>query len=193
VEKLFGFDPSLIGGFWYGLFMDLSFAVVFLIGHFSRKLRLLPLYLVISVMSVMAIYPISMIALELVNSKVHLLEILVYAFSFGTFIFIATSEWLMRGGANRLTEKRGDKWPKEIDYLYLSLGACGIAISIARLPSAAENVAVPHLLGMLLLVTALVFRLIKTRAEVNEWNKAGRNNDPTGDAVITASPQSDRG
>jgi hypothetical protein len=38
----------------------------------------------------------------------------------------------------------------------------------------------------LILVTALVVRLVKIRAEINGWNKPGQNNDPAGDAIMTS-------
>jgi hypothetical protein len=47
-----------------------------------------------------------------------------------------------------------------------------------------ESISGGYILGALAGATALVLRMVKARAEVNDWNKAGRNNDPVGDAVI---------
>jgi hypothetical protein len=46
--------------------------------------------------------------------------------SYSAALFVFLSEILMTGGAARLTDKRGPKWTKEIDYVYLVLGAFGL-------------------------------------------------------------------
>jgi hypothetical protein len=75
------------------------------------------------------------------------------------------------GWAARLTEKRGAKWIKELDYVYLGLGSLGIVGSISRLPAVGGHYTRLDLLGPIVLTTALVVRLVKTRAEIDGWNR----------------------
>lgn len=85
--------------------------------------------------------------------------------------FTALSEVLMRGGGEWLTRKRGEKWTKEIDYVYLMLGAVGLLISVGQLSIVANKISLPSTLGPIALALALVLRAIKTRAEIAGWNK----------------------
>jgi hypothetical protein len=72
--------------------------------------------------------------------------------------------------AEWLTRKRGEQWVKEIDYLFLPLGAAGVVATAEKLESGSGPSRL-DMLGPLMLTTALVLRLIKTRAEIGEWNK----------------------
>jgi hypothetical protein len=66
-------------------------------------------------------------------------------------------------------------WVKELDYVYLLLGACGLAMSTNRLDVVSEKMSAPEYLGPFILATALVVRAIKTRVEINGWNKLRSN------------------
>src|SRR5258708_4016336 len=44
---------------------------------------------------------------------------------YGAGLFILLSELMVWGLARFLTSKRGDKWTKEMDYVYLTIGAAG--------------------------------------------------------------------
>jgi hypothetical protein len=81
------------------------------------------------------------------------------------------SDVLLWGGAEYLTRKRGGKWVKELDYIYLTLGAVGVFGSLTRFEVLTGRFTKIDILGPLLLATALVLRFIKTRAEIGEWNK----------------------
>jgi hypothetical protein len=48
--------------------------------------------------------------------------------SYGIFLFTLLSEIFMRGLAKRLTRTRGEKWIKELDYVYLTIGVAGVAL-----------------------------------------------------------------
>jgi hypothetical protein len=89
------------------------------------------------------------------------------------FVFIAASDALSSGLAEWLTEYRGERWVKEIEYVYLLLGSVGVAASIFRLEKSrgAGDLTLFDWFGPLVLSIALALRLVKTRAEVNEWNK----------------------
>jgi hypothetical protein len=97
--------------------------------------------------------------------------LLSFVFSYGALLYVLLSEMLLIGLARHLTKTRGENWPKELDYIYLALGAFGLANALNRMDAVTQNVVFPTFLSTTLLATALVVRLIKTRAEVNGWNK----------------------
>jgi hypothetical protein len=73
------------------------------------------------------------------------------------------------GLARRLTDKRGRNWIKELDYPYLLLGTIGLFVSMTKLSVVAGETSRYEVLGPLLVATAIVLRLIKTKAEIDEW------------------------
>jgi hypothetical protein len=70
-----------------------------------------------------------------------------------------------------LTNRRGEKWTKEMDYVYLAIGVIGILASVNRVEFMTGRFERTDILAPLLLVTAVVIRLIKTRAEIGGWNR----------------------
>jgi hypothetical protein len=86
-------------------------------------------------------------------------------------LFVLLSEAMLRGFANILTAKRGEKWTKEIDYVYLAIGSVGILASLSRIEVLTGRVMGTEILAPLVLTTAIVIRFIKTRAEIGGWNK----------------------
>jgi hypothetical protein len=92
-------------------------------------------------------------------------------FIYGVASFVALSTLLTEGLAHRLTKWRGEKWVKELDYVYLTLGCAGILASVNRLPFVTEKIDAGDLLAPVLLTTAIVIRFIKTRADIGGWNK----------------------
>lgn len=105
------------------------------------------------------------------QARIHYLDIVAATTVYATILFVALGEMLIRGGAAYLTKWRGEHWAKELDYVYLTLGAIGLAMSTNRLDVVDQRVSVPEYLGPFLLATALVVRALKTRVEINEWNK----------------------
>jgi hypothetical protein len=105
------------------------------------------------------------------SKSVPLRDVLLATSGYCISLFVTLSEILVRGGGAWLTGKRGDKWTKEIDYVYLVLGAGGLLLSVSQLSVVADKVSFPSTLGALCLATALVLRAIKTRAEIAGWNK----------------------
>ncbi|MEH2592225.1 hypothetical protein [Bradyrhizobium sp. AZCC 1721] len=87
-------------------------------------------------------------------------------------LYALICDGLRFGWAARLTKMRGEKWIKELDYVYLSLGALGILGSINRLDLAPSgHYTRLDFLGPIILTTALVVRFVKTRADIGGWNK----------------------
>jgi hypothetical protein len=91
---------------------------------------------------------------------------------YGVGLFVILGD-LMLNGAKYFTRKRGAKWTKELDYFYLAIGSVGILIALNRVGSLTgrfEGIDI-HVIAPLFLTTAVVIRFIKTRAEIEEWNK----------------------
>jgi hypothetical protein len=98
-------------------------------------------------------------------------EVSAILFTYGVMLFVLLSEAMLRGFANILTAKRGEKWTKEIDYVYLAIGSVGILASLSRIEVLTGRVMGTEILAPLVLTTAVVVRFIKTRAELGDWNK----------------------
>jgi hypothetical protein len=90
---------------------------------------------------------------------------------YGVGLFVILSELMLSGFARYLTVKRGEKWIKEMDYLYLSIGALGILASMNRVDFLTGRLEGTDILAPLVLATAVVIRFIKTRAEIGGWNR----------------------
>ena len=67
------------------------------------------------------------------RNEIRFRDALIGLISYCAILFVVLSELLMSGGAAWLTRKRGENWTKEIDYVYLGLGAVGLMISIGQL------------------------------------------------------------
>jgi hypothetical protein len=78
---------------------------------------------------------------------------------------------MLSGGSAYLTRKRGPKWVKELDYVYLGLGAVGLFASLSKVEGVTGGCKKWDVLGPLIWATALVVRLLKTRAEIEGWAK----------------------
>jgi hypothetical protein len=90
---------------------------------------------------------------------------------YGTTLFILLSEIMKRGFAAYLTKARGEKWTKETDYLYLLIAAVGVIGSLNRIDILTGRFERADIIAPLLLASAIVIRLLKTRAEIGGWNK----------------------
>lgn len=71
----------------------------------------------------------------------------------------------------KLTERRGEKWVKELDYIYLLLGVAGLVMAVSRIEGIKGRIEGYEIAGPLVLGVAIAIRFIKTRDEVAEWNK----------------------
>ena len=99
--------------------------------------------------------------------------------SYGILLFITISTFLLSGLGQWLTNTRGKNWVKEIDYVYLLLGFVGVMGAINRLEVLSDRLAGGDLVAPVILTTAIVFRVIKTRAEIAGWNKDSFYKSPT--------------
>jgi hypothetical protein len=83
----------------------------------------------------------------------------------------------------------GNFWVKQIDYIYLLMGAGGIAGSIDRLSVVEHKTVFLSYLGPLLLAAAISIRLVKTRIEINGWDKVESKAPLDGKPVAEAAGQ----
>lgn len=139
---------------------------------FRRPAREIPTYLYV----LLGIGYLSIVVFFIVDfsrqDRIHYLDLIAATTVYAAILYVAIGEMLLRGGAVYLTERRGEHWAKELDYVYLTLGAIGLAMSTNRLDVVDQRLSVPEFVGPFLLATALVVRALKTRVEINEWNKA---------------------
>lgn len=112
------------------------------------------------------------------REKVPLVHLLLLSLTYGAFLFVLICESLLWGLANRLTLWRGEQWPKELDYFYIGIAALGVLLSVNRLEVISDKFIIPDVYAPVVLVTAIVLRIIKTRAEVGGWNKPGFTDTP---------------
>jgi len=103
--------------------------------------------------------------------KIEFYELALITLAFGGYLFLVLSELLRRVLAPRLTASRGDKWTKEMDYVYLAFAAVGVVWSIDRMDIVNDAIQLPSFVGPFLIAFALVIRALKTRAEIGGWNK----------------------
>jgi hypothetical protein len=90
---------------------------------------------------------------------------------YGVSLCVVLGDILMAGLARYLTAQRGENWTKELDYVYLSIGSLGIVGSLNRLEFLTGRSAWADVIAPLVLTTAVVIRFIKTRAEIEGWNR----------------------
>jgi hypothetical protein len=102
---------------------------------------------------------------------VYFKHVVLFTAVYGITLYIVLCEWLLRGGAQWLTRRCGVKWVKELDYWYLAFGLVGILGSLNRLDVEEKVSSKVDILAPLVLVTAIVIRFIKTRADIGEWNR----------------------
>jgi hypothetical protein len=103
-------------------------------------------------------------------------ELVSYFILAGSILYVVLCSVCQRGFSGYLTRKRGEKWTKEIDYIYLLFAAAGATVTLSKLPNVQTHPPLLNAVGPLFLVFAIVIRLLKTRAEIEGWNK--RFDDP---------------
>jgi hypothetical protein len=100
--------------------------------------------------------------------KTQALALLIF-YGVSTFIFV--SEWLIERGARYLTQLRGDRWIKELEYLYVALGTIGVVSLLNKWDKLGPTWEKIDLAAPLLFASAVVVKLIKVRAEIGRWNE----------------------
>jgi len=147
-----------------------SFATFILPLHFYGKSRqLTPLTVLVSLLAALIF-----IALYFKPEPITLSLIVAVLVLYGAVLFVWVSDALLGRIGRYLTDQRGEKWTKEMDYVYLAIGIVGVLISVNRIEFVTGRFERSDILAPLFLVTAVVIRLIKTRAEIGGWNRPQR-------------------
>jgi hypothetical protein len=116
--------------------------------------------------------PIAVISLASERPLVRFSTIVTCVFVYAVSLFVVLSEALtLFGGARALRRWRGEQWVKELDYLYFALGSVGAILAVNRMNAIGEKLALSDVYVPIVLASALVVRVLKTRAEINEWHK----------------------
>jgi hypothetical protein len=144
------------------------FLAGFLLAHFFRRLPEWELIVLLALMTIVGAFGFAAFMLE---STVYIGDVLLFMAVYEVPLYIVSCEMLQRGLARWLTKKRGENWVKELDYFYLAFGLLGIFLSVNRIEQVSGRLSKIDILAPLVLVTAVVIRFIKTRAEIGGWNK----------------------
>lgn len=90
---------------------------------------------------------------------------------FGVAVYVLLAENFLQWAGALLNRSRKGKWIKELEYPYMFLGTAGLYVAINRMEimeGASRNL---DLWGPLLIAAAIAVKLIKVRAETNDWDK----------------------
>jgi hypothetical protein len=157
-----------------GSVMALGSVVFFLFHYYRQADAILLAFFGVIVVALGTIFVLMWVHPEPIPLS-HLFGILI---SYGILLFIVLSESLLRGGAKWLTKVRGEKWLKEMDYVYLIVGVAGIFMSMNKIEILTGRIEGTDILASVTLMTAIVVRFIKTRADIGGWNTLGFNRSP---------------
>jgi hypothetical protein len=118
------------------------------------------------------VVPLTVISLASSRPLVRFSTIVTCVFVYAVSLFVIVSELLtLFGGSATLTRWRGEKWVKELDYVYFAFGSLGAVLAVNRMNAVGEKLILSDLYVPVILASALVIRVIKTRAEINNWHK----------------------
>jgi hypothetical protein len=145
------------------------FGASFLAVHFYFRIPPWPVFAILVACGLMY----EGMGLASANERISLGLIAGVLFLCGSLLYVFLCEKLLRDWAYKLTVRRGEKWVKEIDYLYLSLGGIGVLGLLNRMETLTNRYTKADVYAALILTSAIVLRMIKTRAEIGEWNKEG--------------------
>lgn len=104
------------------------------------------------------------------GEQMSLDQLLAALITYGAALYASACEVILAGYGKRLTERRGQKWAKELDYPYVFFGGLGLVVSLNRLDAVEAHLSGLEIVGPLIVTTAIVVRLIKTRVEIAGWN-----------------------
>jgi hypothetical protein len=142
--------------------------------HFFRQSA--PIALVI--LSLIGVVVVIFVVLARTREAMSVGELTSLLLLYGVSLFVILGDILMGGLARYLTAKRGEKWTKELDYVYLSIGSLGIVGTLNKLDFLRGRSEWTDVIAPLVLTTAIVIRFIKTRAEIEGWNKPASDRSP---------------
>jgi hypothetical protein len=149
-----------------GLAATVACALMLSIHFFGGKPRI-PWFLLALIFAI-AIFGVMLLPFE---TDLRLEAVAGLTIIYGSILYIVICEAMLAGLAQWLTRKRGEQWVKELDYLYLTLGAFGVLATINRIDHLQGRLSKFDLFVPIALATAVVIRFIKTRAEIAGWNK----------------------
>jgi hypothetical protein len=92
-------------------------------------------------------------------------------FMFGAAVYVFVAENFLQWAAPLLNRRRPGKWIKELEYPYLMLGTIGVFVAINRIDIVEGMGRSLDLWGPMLIASAIAVKLIKVRAETNDWDK----------------------
>jgi hypothetical protein len=144
------------------------FAVFILAIHFFAKQTKFPMFVLAALFLVVVLI---FAILAITPEPISFGRLAAILFLYGSLSFILISTALQNGLAAWLTRKRGEHWVKELDYVYLAIGSIGVLATVNRLPFITDKIEAGDLIAPVIITTAIVIRLIKTRAEIGGWNK----------------------
>jgi hypothetical protein len=146
-------------------------AMIWLLHFFRQSARLA--VLIFSLIGVVVVF---FIVLARTREPINLSDLAAMLLLYGVSLFAILGDMLMGGLAKYLTAKRGEKWTKELDYVYLSIGSVGVLGTLNKLDFLKGRSEWTDVIAPLVLTTAIVIRFIKTRAEIDGWNKPASRN-----------------
>jgi hypothetical protein len=141
-------------------------AVIWLLHFFRQSARITALTL-----SIIGLVVVVFVVLARTREPMSVNELTSLLLLYGVSLFVILGDILMGGFAAYLTAWRGEKWTKELDYVYLSIGSLGIVGALNKLDFLTGRSAWADVIAPLVFTTAVVIRFIKTRAEIEGWNK----------------------
>jgi hypothetical protein len=147
------------------------FAALLLLLHFNRGRRVMTVSTIVMLMSVITLAAAIFFILWLNPEPAPFTLVAALLVAYGVGLFVVLSEVMFRGGAKLFTRVRGEHWIKEMDYVYLTMGAAGILISMNHIDLLTGRLEGTDILAPLVLTTAVVIRLLKKRADIGGWNK----------------------
>jgi hypothetical protein len=141
-------------------------ALIWLMHFFRQSFRFTVLTL-----AIIGIVVVIFVVLARTREAMSVNELTSLLLLYGVSLFVVLGDILMAGLAEYLTAWRGENWTKELDYVYLTIGSLGIVGSLNRLEFLTGRSAWTDVVAPLVLTTAIVIRFIKTRAEIERWNR----------------------
>jgi hypothetical protein len=146
-------------------------AVIWLLHFFRRSAQIAVL-----IFSVVGVVVVLFAILARTREAMSVSELASLLLLYGVSLFAILGDILMGRFGRYLTAKRGEMWTKELDYAYLSIGSLGIFGSLNKLDFLRGRSEWTDVIAPLVLTTAIVIRFIKTRAEIEGWNKPSSHN-----------------
>jgi hypothetical protein len=118
---------------------------------------------------VVALLFVGLVFIPIKNTTITVEDLAVALLGYSAGLYALLCDVFRFGLAHRLTETRGVKWVKELDYFFLLSGSAGVFLLLTKLPVGTQQNSPLEFLGPILAATGLVLRLIKTRAEIDDW------------------------